>query len=190
MLHRVFIAINFPEDIKDKLFDFAKKYPQLPARWVGRENIHITLSFLGNLDDNQLLDTIRIAQTLISQHSSFLARVNKICYGPPKKFPPRMIWAMIEENKTLSALQSDLENNLFGLPSYKYKIKENRAFHPHVTLARIKSFEFRRLGAGPEINEEIDLNFEVQSVEIMESQLKRTGAEYTILESIILGGND
>ena len=183
MLHRVFIAINFPEDIKEKLLGFSKKYPQLPARWAGRENIHITLSFLGNLDDNQLLETIETVKRVADRHSSLLIRLNRICYGPPKKFPPRMVWVEGEKNDALSRLHTDLEDTLFNLPSYQYKTKENRPFSLHITLARIKSFEFRKLGREPEIDEDLDLSFEVNSIEVMESQLKRTGAEYTILES-------
>jgi 2'-5' RNA ligase len=189
MLHRVFIAINFPEDIKEKLFDFSRKYPQLPARWAGKENIHITLSFLGNLDDNQLLETIESVKDVASRHNPFLIRLNRLSFGPPKKFPPRMVWVEGEKNDALSRLHTDLEDTLFNLPSYQYKTKENRPFSLHITLARIKSFEFRRLGGKQEINEDIDLNFEVNSIEVMESQLKRTGAEYAILESVNLGPN-
>ena len=70
--------------------------------------------------------------------------------------------------------------------SYKYKEKEARPYSPHITLARIKTWEFRRLEDRPEIDEPIDLTFEVNSFEIMESFLKRSGAEYEVLESISL----
>jgi len=64
------------------------------------------------------------------------------------------------------------------------KIKEFN-LTPHITLGRIKTWEFRRMEPEerPEINEDINLNFEVNSIEIMESQLKRNGPDYTILES-------
>jgi len=189
MLHRTFIAINFPEDIKEKLFNFSKKYPQLPARWTAKENIHITLNFLGNLDDNQLLETIKTVKKAVLNHSPFLIRIDKVAYGPAEKFPPRMVWAIVGKSEALSSLQRDLEQSIFGLASYQYKVKENRPFSPHITLARIKAFQFRSLGPEqrPEIDEEIGLSFEVSSIEVMESQLKRTGAEYTILESIAIG---
>jgi len=52
-------------------------------------------------------------------------------------------------------------------------------------LARIRTWEFREIEPEeePEVNEEINLTFEVNSIEVMESQLKRGGAEYTVLES-------
>lgn len=183
MLHRIFIAINFPENIKDKLLGFEKEY-KIPAKWVSRENLHITLNFLGNLDDNQLLETIETVKQISASHNPFIINLKKICYGPPKKFPPRMIWIEMEKSEGLSKLQIDLENNLFNLPSYKYKEKEeDHSFHPHITLARIKSFEFRALGDLPEINEELNLSFEAKSIEVMESELKKGGPEYSILES-------
>ncbi len=62
---------------------------------------------------------------------------------------------------------------------------EELNFSPHITLGRIRTWEFRRIEPEerPEVNEEINLNFEVNSIEVMESTLKRGGAEYTILES-------
>jgi len=188
MLHRVFIAINFPEDIKEKLFNFSNKYSHLPARWVKKENIHITLSFLGNLDDNQLLETIETVKKVAVKHSSISIKLNKICYGPPEKFPPRMVWVKGEENNDLSRLHTDLEDTFFKLPSYEYKIKENRPFFLHITLARIKSFEFRKLAENIEIKEDLDLNFKVNTIQVIESELKKTGSEYALLESVTLAG--
>ena len=65
---------------------------------------------------------------------------------------------------------------------------EKREFSPHITLARIKTWQWREIEPEerPEIEREIDLNFEVNSIEVMESAIKRTGAEYNILESIKL----
>jgi len=185
-LHRIFIAINIPEDIKEKLLNFSKKYPKLPAHWASKENIHITLSFLGNLDDSQLVETIETTKIAVASHDPFFVKLNRICYGPPKKLPPRMVWIEVEKNKAMSRLHNKLEDILFNLPSYQYKIKEDRPFSAHITLARIKSFEFRQLAQELEINEDIDLSFKVNSIEIMESQLKRTGAEYMVLASVPL----
>jgi 2'-5' RNA ligase len=188
MPRRIFIAINLPEDTKEKLIDFEKNWPQLPIRWVAAENIHLTLLFLGYLNENQLLDTLKTAEKIASLYFSFSLNFEKICYGPPDKKPPRMVWLKTKKNPELLALQKDLEKNLFYLPSFQYKQKENREYSPHITLGRIKQWEFRRLEPEerPEIDKEISLSFPVNSVEIMESRLKREGAEYTILTSIKL----
>ncbi len=100
-----------------------------------------------------------------------------------------MIWVEGEESEELGKLQKALENSLLtteALAKADQTIStEARPYAPHVTLGRIKEWEFRRIEPEerPEVNEEISLNFEVNSIEVMESDLKRGGPEYSILES-------
>ncbi len=183
MKHRIFIAINLPEDIKKELYSFQLKRLELPCLWTKKENLHITLAFLGYVFDQELLGVFKIAKETALKQQPFFINLTKIIYGPPKK-PPRMIWAEGEKSEELGKLQADLENSLLS-SSVKGKTAENRPYTPHITLGRIRQWEFRKLEPEerPEVNEEIDLNFEVNSIEVMESQLKKGGAEYTVLES-------
>jgi len=183
MRRRIFIAINLPEDIKKKLSDYQNKWPELPARWTKKENIHITLSFLGAILDEELLEVIKIVQETTSRHEPFFVTLNKIIYGPPRG-TPRMIWAEGEKSEELGGLQRDFGGALAGLSS-ETENKKSRGYMPHITLARLKEWEFRKIEPEerPEINEEINLSFEVNSIEVMESVLKRGGPEYIILES-------
>jgi len=187
MRHRIFIAINLPEDIKKNLVDYQTKWPELPIRWTKKENLHITLMFLGYLVDEELLEILRITKEVAQRHESFSINLKKIIYGPPKKLPPRMVWAEGEKSKELGKLQKDLENSLSAEASAKADrlVRESRPYAPHITLGRIKAWEFRKIEPEerPEVNEEINLNFEVNSIEVMESELKRGGPEYAILES-------
>ena len=114
MKHRIFIAVNLPEDTKRKLLEYQDKWPELPVRWTKKENIHITLIFLGNLSDEELLEVIETTRETASKNQVFSIRLNKICYGPPKKMPPRMIWVEGEKSEELGKLQSDLENSLLS----------------------------------------------------------------------------
>jgi 2'-5' RNA ligase len=186
MKHRIFIAINFPENIKRELGDFQSKWSELPIRWVKPENLHITLAFLGYLSDEELPEVIKITKEVAQRHSTFLINLIKICYGPPKK-PPRMIWVEGEKSKDLANLQIDLEKSLTSSGKIKFE-PEERSFTCHITLGRIRQWEFRQIEPEerPEVNEDINLSFEVNSIKVMESQLKRGGAEYTILESVPL----
>jgi 2'-5' RNA ligase len=157
----------------------------LPCRWTKKENLHITLAFLGYVKNEELPEILRITKTVATRHNPFLINLNKICYGPTAG-PPRMVWVEGEKNKELTNLQIDLENALQGkISNFK---KESRAFTPHITLARIRQWEFRALEPEerPEISEEISLSFEVNSIEIMESKLKPQGPDYFVLESIAL----
>lgn len=183
MRHRVFIAINLPENIKRKLSDFQSKWPELPIRWTKKENLHITLIFLGRLSDEEVFEICKITKEAVLKNQPFSLNLNKICYGPPKK-PPRMIWVEGEKSKELTKLKNDLENALLASAGQKYRI-ETRPFSPHITLGRIRQWEFRAIEPEerPTVEQDISLTFEVSSIEVMESQLKRGGSEYTVLES-------
>jgi 2'-5' RNA ligase len=99
-----------------------------------------------------------------------------------------MVWVIGEKSKELAELKDDLENSLLNLVGQKYKALESQPFSPHITLGRIREWEFRKIEPEerPEVNEEISFNFQVESIEVMESELKRGGSEYTILESMKL----
>jgi len=183
MRHRIFIAINFPEEIKRELEKFQSRWPELPVRWVKPENLHITLAFLGYLTDEELVEILRITKEVAQRHQPFSINLNKICYGPPK-MPPRMIWVEGEKSKDLANLQLDLEKSLTSSGKIKFE-PEERSFTCHITLGRIRQWEFRQIEPEerPNVETEISLSFDVSSIEVMESSLKRTGPEYTILES-------
>ena len=186
---RVFIAINLPEDIKQKLGDYQKKIEKLftpyrseasgsgPIRWTKQDNIHITLAFLGYIADQELINICSAVKEAASKHSSFPVNLFKICYGPTDKKPPRMVWAIGEKSEEFASLKDDLDKSL--------AISEKRQFSPHITLGRIRKWEWQRIEPEErlEVDEEIDLSFSFDSIELMESVLKRGGPEYTILES-------
>jgi len=162
---RIFIAINLPEAIRKELSAYQMKWPELPVRWTKPENLHITVEFLGYLSDEELLPTFQHFRELAAKHRPFEVKLTSIVYGPPEKMPPRMIWVVAERIEPFQ-------------------------INPHITLGRIRTWEWRKIEPAerPEVAEEINLNFEVSSLEVMESRLKRGGAEYTVLESLELKG--
>ncbi len=183
MRHRIFIAINLPNEIKRDLAGYEGKWPDLPARWIRPENLHITLAFIGYVSDEEVVNICEVAKKAVAEIEPFSIGLNRIIYGPPKKNPPRMVWLEGEKSEELKNLQERLENDLSEIINYS---PENRSFKSHITLARIKEWEFRRIEPEerPIIEEDVSFNFDVGSIEIMESDLKRGGSEYTILESI------
>lgn len=180
--HRIFIAINLPEEIKKELFAYSEKWPELPAKWTAKDNLHITLEFLGNLTDEEIGEVCMAVKDVVERHNCFNLNINQILYGPPNKMPPRMVWAEGEKSKELSLLREDLEKSLMQKVSF---VPEERSFAPHITLARISAWEFKGIEPEerPEINEKTELIFTVESIEVMESELHRGGPQYTILES-------
>ena len=179
--HRIFIAINLPSDIRKNLSNYEKKWSELPAKWVSAENLHITLVFLGDLTDLELGEVCMAVKEIVNKHHSLDVHLNRVSYGPNEKIPPRFIWAGGEKSKKLSSLKKDLQDLLLEKINF---IPELRAFSPHITLARISTFSWKQIEPEerPDVNENIDLNFTVESIEIMESELKKGGPRYTIIE--------
>ena len=198
MRHRIFIAINFPEKIKNKLLKYQNEIDESfygvsdreLIRLVKRNNLHITLVFLGYVQDEEIPEIINVVEEITEKHNPFPINLDKICYGPPKKMPPRMVWAEGKKSEELGKLQNDLENSLFSSLKSSKK-SEARPYRPHITLGRISKWGFKQIEPEerPRVEKNISLRFQVNSVEIMESQLKREGAEYTILKSSTLGPN-
>lgn len=176
--HRVFMAINLPAQIKKKLLEFQRQWADLPVRWTKEMNLHITLVFLGYIDDEEILEICRLTKEVVKKHQPFEIKLKRICLGPPDR-PPRMIWIEGEKNSFLAQLRNDLEEKLLNY-------RENRPFQVHITLARIRQEEWRQLPNKPKIEEEISLVFPVVSIDIMESYLSSKGPDYIILESVEL----
>ncbi len=183
--HRVFVAINLPEEIRKELFEYSEKWLDLPAKWIERDNLHITLEFLGALTDEEVGEVCMVVKEVAERHSSFSLNINKISYGPHNLAltqAPKFVWAQGDISEELSALREDLEESLTEKVRF---VPEIRVFAPHITLARIIASEFRVIEPEerPEINEGLDLIFTVESIEVMESEMRKDGPVYTVLES-------
>lgn len=195
MKHRIFIAINLPQDIQKELANYHEKWPDLPVKWTRNQNLHVTLAFLGYVEDEEIPEICNKVGEIARRHKPFSISLKKIYYGPPEKIPPRMVWVsgkcdeLVKEEKTdrLSLFQKEIEGAFFSVPSFKGQGK--RCFVAHITLGRVKTWEWRKIEPEerPEVDQEIDLSFEVSSVEVMESNLKRGGPQYAALESYPLG---
>lgn len=182
MPRRVFIAITLPEETKRELSSYQKNWPTLPCRWLKKETFHITLAFLGYLNDNELEEVLNITKEVALRHNPFLVSLKRVAYGPKKEIPPRLVQAEGERSPGFSNLKKDLDNSLAQKIGFS---PGKREFLPHITLGRIKKWEWRKIEPEerPEVELNISLEFQVNSIEIMESHLKRTGAEYEILKA-------
>lgn len=189
---RIFIAINLPEAIKNKLAEYQKEIDESfleenfhPVRWVKKDNLHITLEFLGYLREEEIEKIKKILFEISQYFPVFKIKLTEICYAPEKEKIPRMIWIKGEKSDILSEIKKELDKKLEERISFK---SERREFTPHVTLGRIRKWEFKAipLNERPEIEKDIELEFKVNSVELMESILKRSGPEYQIIESFPL----
>lgn len=163
-----------------------ERFPELPARWVKKENLHLTLAFLGNTSEKELEGIIRAAKEVAGRHKPFSFTLSGVAPGPTAQ-EPRMVWAAGETPKELSSLEEDLEAT-FAKSSVLSFVPEKRPFTLHITLARISLWQLKRMEPDeyPEIAGGLSLKIPVSSLEVMESKLKRGGAEYSVVESVPL----
>lgn len=125
---RLFTAIELPDDVRERLFRLRMPLPG--ARWVEPENLHITLRFIGDVD-NVVARDFHDALAVISEHG-FEARLSGLgAFGGNQ---PRAVWAGVEAGPELEMLARAHERaaRIAGLPPEKH------AFVPHITLARLK----------------------------------------------------
>ncbi len=133
---RLFYAVHVSDAIKNDIADALKAFPvrNPPWRWIVPQNLHVTLKFLGELDDRVLPDLREIGRHAAQGIKPF--RVTYRAFGGfPALTRPRVIFFEATEGTAeLAELASRLESGaeLVGVP------RENRPFTAHLTLARIK----------------------------------------------------
>ncbi|MDO8474506.1 MAG: RNA 2',3'-cyclic phosphodiesterase [bacterium] len=186
MLHRIFLAINIPESLKEEMLQVKDKLPEVPCTWTSKENLHFTLVFLGNTSDKELEEVLLLAKGVGEQHKKFSITLSHIQYGSSRNVP-RMIWAIGHTPGGLLSLQKDLEK-AFSASTILHFIPEKRPYSLHLTLARLNGFELQTMEQDelPIIDEEIIWEVPANSFEVMESKLKKGGAEYTVVQSFSL----
>ena len=127
---RLFTGLEIPQDVA---FMLSLKKGGLPgARWIDKENYHITLRYVGEVD-NRTANEVVDALDRFTGFERFVLRLDHLgSFGGNK---PRALYAGAELNETLTRLQASQERVLqrLGLSP------DSRKFSPHVTLARLKS---------------------------------------------------
>jgi 2'-5' RNA ligase len=143
--------------------------------WTDTANIHVTLAFLGNTED----ELIKVVSILLSQKCRGFGDFRFIISGTGvfKNYrDPKVIWAGIEHNEKLLLLNDQIMN---GLKDVGFKL-ETRQFKPHISLGRIKSITNPDvLKSTLERYKETDIQeVHVKEVILYESILKPTGPVY------------
>jgi RNA 2',3'-cyclic 3'-phosphodiesterase len=163
----VFIAVNLPEEIKRKLSVYRNQFSEVPARWTKEQKLHITIAFLGFVSEQEIKKLKQSLSDIACHKNRFKLKIKKIAYNSFKD--SSMIWALVDDSEDLTKIVKDFS-------------AFSETFIPHITMARIKSWDFRKLDEIPEIDQDVSLEFDVESIELMESKLN----EYVIIESFPL----
>ena len=181
---RVFIAIDIGEAIRKALAYLQSELQgkadikRSDAKWVNPETIHLTLKFLGEIKDEQVVDVCNITGDVAGRHKSFELDVESVGHFGGRN--ARVLWVGTGQNSDkLLQLQEDLEQqlDLAGWP------RETRKFSGHLTLCRVRNaragFKLAQM-----INEYKDFKLgtiPVDSVSVYQSQLTPKGPIYTVL---------
>lgn len=172
---RIFIAITISEKLQQEVLEWEKKYQKLPVRWLQGKNLHITLVPPWYESD---IEKIKEKLAPIRERcGSFEIRFENITFGPdPRR--PRLIWAEGEAPLEIRNLKLEIERSLNRKP-------EERPFKLHLTVARFRPETFSSFPI-KKLDEKVFLRDEVKSFVLMESHLSPEGADYEVIEEIML----
>ena len=179
---RTFIAIEIPKKVQSKAFSVIDKLSKETSsiRWVSRENLHVTLKFLGDVEDRDTYAVCQAVTEVTRQNRRFTVDCNGIGAFPSVE-KPRTIWLGIDEPENrLSNMYAEMEDSLqkLGYP------QEARQFRPHLTIGRIQHGR-RNMGNLTTQMQNLSTTaigeIPVNELVIFSSELTRSGPIYTTL---------
>jgi RNA 2',3'-cyclic 3'-phosphodiesterase len=187
---RLFIAVPVPESIKDEIeraqAELRRAVAKEPVRWTRREQFHLTLKFLGNVQPTRL---DALAQAMAEGAGGFpplLLRAEGVGFFPDARFP-RVAWVGLRDREgRLAGLQSAIEAKVQEFTSEP----PEKRFAGHVTLGRIKGLKRpgaeRLAAAAASMAGRFFGEWTAGSVELVRSELAAEGARYSCLTAVPL----
>ncbi len=188
---RCFIAIEITDSVRRSLAelqeDLAAQVPRRAVRWVDPENIHLTLKFLGDTDATAIEGIGKRLEVAAASFEPFAVQLGELgCFPNPRR--PRVIWVGVNANpvtdsgdigqQPLPGLQRRLERGLveLGWPA------EKRRFHPHLTLGRVRDSKAVVAARLPWGHKRVRGQQSVEALCLFQSDLRPSGAVYTVLK--------
>lgn len=182
---RTFIAAHLSDKVREQIFAFQSDLKRWNAdvKWVRPESMHITLKFLGDIFPDQIESITGIMHDVAKLENPFTIHIQGVgCFPNEKR--PRVLWLGIQsETDSLVDLANGLNIKLEALGFEP----EKRSFKPHLTLGRVKSL--KKIENVIESMHEEGFNGTpvlIESIYLMQSYLKSSGAEYKVLKQIQL----
>jgi len=175
---RLFIAIELPDEVKRILGRMRSDIPG--ARWVAPEQLHLTLSFLGELDEAAMK---RLSGELAEIQTSRFDLRFAGCGCFPNRKQPRVLWVGLEPEPLLNTLESLVRKAVLtcDVP------QEDRPFSAHITLARLKLPASREVAVFLDQPQKQKLpTVSVREFILFQSSLTPHGAIHTPLKSFQL----
>lgn len=185
---RLFVALQITEELRARFAALIGAFREMtpPLKWVGAENLHVTLKFIGHIADDRL-PAIQTALAGVRAAQPMELRFRGLGFFPNEK-RPRVFWLGIEAPPALPQLAAGIDNALYslGIPL------ETRPFSPHLTLARADESHRRlpdafRTAVTQRAAQDLGA-LDTDAFHLVQSKLKPGGAEYTTLRSFRFTG--
>src|SRR5260370_13704274 len=179
---RLFVALEIPSSVRENLADLLTSLravsPQ--TRWVRPENLHVTLKFIGEVPQENLAGIQSALAGVRSDQPVTLVTLDfrGVGFFPDEKHP-RVFWAGIEASPNLKILAAGIEQATEKLGTSR----ERPPFSPHLTLARFEPPRLPEQLRAAILEHTRDFgSLRTSQFHLIESKLKRSGAEYTTVE--------
>ncbi|NIP24362.1 MAG: RNA 2',3'-cyclic phosphodiesterase [Phycisphaerae bacterium] len=189
---RCFIAIDIDENNRMALGDLQQQLKskvdvkRSDVKWVKPGNIHLTLKFLGEIKDEQVVDICNIVKEVAGRHNSFELSIESVGHFGGRS--ARVLWVGTGEGREkLLELQKDLEQELAsaGWPA------EKRAYSGHLTLCRVRNPKagFKLVQIIEQYNDFKVGVMSADSISVFQSELTPAGPIYTVLSENRMQGS-
>ncbi len=186
---RIFCALDMPQEVSlqanDLISQLRRKFPDVKAGWNRDGKFHLTMKFFGELRQQEIEALSEIAAKVAANISPFRIVVQDAGAFPAHGFP-RVLWLGVTDlSGNLQKLQESLEEEC----SQAGFAREERPFHPHLTLARIRkrkggqgaSGKTRALAAACKEIGFSPVELEVSDLVVFRSEPGETGSHYTVI---------
>lgn len=175
---RLFIGIPLSVLFKDALLKVQERNQSIKKiRWSPPQNLHITLHFLGNTEEDEIGGIISRVQTIAYKTDPFTLVFDRYQLAPKKR--PYMIWATFLPSSSFVQLSKAIDSVFSSI------LPNSKEPHAHITLARFKYLE--RPYQIELVSEVEMLDIQVNNIVLWESFLKPEGAEYAAIQVFQLG---
>lgn len=183
---RIFLALNFSVAVTRKIAEEVERRKApfsdggFRIAWVPAANMHLTLKFLGSIGEELVEGVVGACRRVAARHLPFEARAVGLGAFPSLE-RPNVLWVGVDGPPALAALQRDVDAAMVELGFEK----EERAFHPHVTVGRVKESR----GSATDLWKG-DVNAggsTIGEIVVYESKTRSAGAEYVARARVTLG---
>jgi 2'-5' RNA ligase len=184
-LKRTFIGlkINLNSSLALLFSDLKRNLNSGGFKWAEPDNLHLTLRFLGDTEDSQLISIYKELELLIPRYDQFSLNIEGLgLFG--KRFAPKILWAGVR----IPQNAYDLVESIEEIVCKEGFAGETRPYSPHLTLARIKSLPdpSRLADLVDQYKQTHFLTQDIGEIILYESVLKSFGAVYVPLKSFNL----